>query len=113
MDKIRVLRIIEYVGDRDLVEKLVSESIHGEKIVYKGKLVIKAATMGTYPETLEISTVADNNINLDFLHGHEFYNLLSKFRDYSISLANTVNEIDEIDEIKQYIISKLNSTNLK
>ncbi len=51
MDKVRVLRVIEYAGERDRVETLVANSIHGEKQV--GGLTIKAATIGTYPEILE------------------------------------------------------------
>ena len=52
MDKIRVLRIIEYVGPRDWVEKTVEKSIHGTKAMDNGA-VIRAATIGGYPEILE------------------------------------------------------------
>lgn len=56
MDTIRVLRIIEYVGPRDLVEQQVGRSLHGNRYGAKsehGMVVIRAATIGTYPEVLE------------------------------------------------------------
>lgn len=53
MDKIRVLRVIEYVGPRDRVEFVVSRSIQGEKDAGEG-LIIRAATIGAYPEILEV-----------------------------------------------------------
>ena len=31
MDIVRVLRVIEYVGPRDLIEKQIEHSIHGTK----------------------------------------------------------------------------------
>ena len=49
---VRVFRIIEYVGPRDWVERTVQNSIHGTKNVGPGS-VIKAVTIGTYPEILE------------------------------------------------------------
>lgn len=52
MDIVRVLRVIEYVGPRDRVEDVVAKSIHGEKDAGYG-LVIKAATIGVYPEILK------------------------------------------------------------
>lgn len=51
MDTVRVLRVIEYVGPRDRVERVVSMSIHGEKDVGDG-LLIRAATIGAYPEII-------------------------------------------------------------
>ena len=53
MDIVRVLRIIEYSGPRDRVEDTVSKSIFGTKDAGNG-LTIKAATIGSYPEILEI-----------------------------------------------------------
>lgn len=52
MDKIRVLRIIEYVGSRERVEETVRQSIQGDKVMID--LTIRAATIGTYPEILEV-----------------------------------------------------------
>jgi hypothetical protein len=49
-DIVRVLRIIEYVGPRDQVEKQVARSLHGERQI--GNMVIRVATIGTYPEVL-------------------------------------------------------------
>lgn len=51
-DVIRVLRVIEYTGPRDKVEDQVARSLHGEKRL-SGGLVIRAATVGSYPELLE------------------------------------------------------------
>jgi hypothetical protein len=51
MDKIRVLRVIEYVGPRDQVEKQIALSIHGDKIVHD--MTIRVATVGVFPEILE------------------------------------------------------------
>lgn len=50
-ETVRVLRVLEYVGPRDRVEEVVARSIHGERDAGKG-LVIRAATVGTYPEIL-------------------------------------------------------------
>lgn len=55
-DIVRVLRIVEYTGPRDAVEAQVSRSIHGQ-VMYpglnKGQVIIRAATIGLYPELLE------------------------------------------------------------
>lgn len=50
MDIVRILRVIEYVGPRDKIEKQVADSIHGEKRF--NDCVIKAATIGVYPDIL-------------------------------------------------------------
>ena len=51
-DIVRVLRVIEYVGSREWVETQVKGSLHGERKGI-GDVIIKAATIGTYPEILE------------------------------------------------------------
>lgn len=51
-DQVRVLRVIEYVGDRSAVEACVKASIHGEVEVKGRGYTIRAATIGTYPELL-------------------------------------------------------------
>lgn len=51
-DIVRVLRVIEYVGPRSRVEVAVQHSVNGTKDVGKG-LIIRAATIGAYPEVLE------------------------------------------------------------
>jgi hypothetical protein len=53
MDKIRVLRVIEYEGDRDAVEEQVRVSLHGERKGMHGRCTIRAATIGLYPEILQ------------------------------------------------------------
>ena len=49
-DKVRVLRVVEYVGDRNAVESEVTRAIHGERVIEgrDGTVLIKAATLG-YP----------------------------------------------------------------
>lgn len=50
-DKVRVLRIIEYTGERAIVERTVSRSLHGSHTF--GGITIRAATLGEFPEILE------------------------------------------------------------
>lgn len=52
MDTVRVVRILEYVGPRLEVEETLKRSIQGEKRVGNGT-VIRAATLGTFPEILQ------------------------------------------------------------
>lgn len=61
MDIVRVLRIVEIIGPRDLVERQVASSLHGERHGAKsdfGQVVIRAATIGEYPEILEQAVAA-------------------------------------------------------
>ncbi len=58
-DIIRVLRVIEYVGERSAIEEVVSKSIHGVKQYdhrlengSKASVTIRAGTVGLYPELL-------------------------------------------------------------
>lgn len=51
-DIVRVLRIIEYVGEREAVEKNIATSITGTKIISKN-LTVNVATIGSYPEILK------------------------------------------------------------
>lgn len=51
-DTVRVTRIVEYVGLRSLVEEQVKGSIHGTKVVSKGRLTIRATTLGEYPDII-------------------------------------------------------------
>lgn len=51
-DTIRILRVIEYVGPRGVVEDQVARSLHGQKSLPNG-VVIRAATVGAYPEILQ------------------------------------------------------------
>lgn len=55
MEKVRVLRIIEYVGERDWVEetlKFSSVPLNGTKHINKSN-VIKSAIIDTFPELLD------------------------------------------------------------
>jgi hypothetical protein len=49
-DTVRVLRVVEYIGDRSAVEEAVNKSLHEERqcVGY----VVRAATLGNYPEIL-------------------------------------------------------------
>jgi len=59
-DRIRVLRVLEYEGPRGLVESTIERSIQGLKEF--GKLTIRAATVGNYPEILtQMDEVIDDN----------------------------------------------------
>jgi hypothetical protein len=54
MEKVRVLRVIEYVGSKEWVEQQVEQSIHGIKKIKQphGGGEIRVATIGVYPELL-------------------------------------------------------------
>ena len=60
MERIRVLRIIEYTGERKFVEDLVERAIQGTKTFQPfgstEPLIIRVATLGTYPEILYSDT---------------------------------------------------------
>lgn len=51
-DIIRVLRVLEYVGERSEVENALKRSIKGTRIV-NTKLTINAATIGDFAEILK------------------------------------------------------------
>lgn len=56
-DIVRVLRILEYVGPRDWVEKTLSQGgvpARGEHRVAQHNGVIRSAVLGDYPEILEV-----------------------------------------------------------
>jgi len=63
MDNVRILRIIEYTGPRDVVELQVAKSIHGEKRI--GGVVIRATTLGEFPEIMEIYQTTSRPPNCD------------------------------------------------
>ncbi len=53
-DKVRVLRVIEYVGERELVEKQISKSLRdGTHSKWTPGMSIKIATVGDFPEMFE------------------------------------------------------------
>lgn len=53
---LRVLRLLEYVGERALVERTLEKSIKGTLVVQQGAdrppLVIRSATLGDFPEVM-------------------------------------------------------------
>jgi hypothetical protein len=58
-DVVRVVRIVEYIGQRDVVESVVAKSIQGEKYALVkdagqtvGGIMIRVATLGKYPDIL-------------------------------------------------------------
>ena len=57
-DQIRILRVVEYSGPREAVESQVSNSIHGVRVVGNG-VIIKAATIGTFPEVLDQANLVE------------------------------------------------------
>jgi hypothetical protein len=52
MDKIRVLRVIEYIGDREWVEKTLEKSIHGTWKLPNNR-EIRVATIGDFAEIIQ------------------------------------------------------------
>lgn len=57
MDKVRVLRVVEYIGTREWVERTVARSLHGTMVLKDGE--IRAATVGAYPEVLSAGEAAE------------------------------------------------------
>jgi len=53
MDKVRVIRVIEYIGPRDMIEDQLSKSIMGDKYIKETDILIRTATIGQFPEILE------------------------------------------------------------
>ena len=58
MDTVRVLRLIEYEGPRDLMEKQLAKSLHGTRIgmcskEYPDGIRITAVTLDQFPQILE------------------------------------------------------------
>lgn len=56
-DTVRVLRVLEYVGPRDAVEEMLSRSIQGQQRFWNDTVIVKAATLGTFPEILQPARV--------------------------------------------------------
>ena len=66
-DIVRVLRLVQYVGPRVLVEEQVHSSIHGTRLVMAGRakdtgltlgVLVTAVTIGEFPETLPVGATA-------------------------------------------------------
>lgn len=76
-DRVRVLRLIEYEGDRDVVEEQIAKSIQGTHIIPRANrnpLRITAVTLGVYPDVIEPAravafpkAVEDSQRAIDFL----------------------------------------------
>lgn len=56
--QVRVLRLIEFAGERDAVMDQVRQSIHGTVEVRQGKVLVTAVTLHEYPEVLKIARSA-------------------------------------------------------
>jgi len=54
---VRVLRIVEYVGPRAGVEQEVAMALHGTKHIGKTGIMIRATTLGEYPERVAVTAV--------------------------------------------------------
>ena len=52
-DTVRVLRIIDYVGPRSLIEKQIKNSLHGERNGVNKSVTIRATTLGEFPEIMQ------------------------------------------------------------
>jgi hypothetical protein len=50
MSRVRVLRLIEYIGEREWVEETTKRSLHGTKVLDRGQIV--GVTIGEFPEEL-------------------------------------------------------------
>ena len=52
-DTIRVLRVLEYVGARDVVEQQLARGLGDGTFHFRhGQLVLRAATVGSFPQIL-------------------------------------------------------------
>lgn len=68
-DTIRVLRVLEYVGPRSVIEQHLKGVVHGERQIGastlagshdpSGKAVVRAATLGLVPDILEVGKVEE------------------------------------------------------
>lgn len=75
-DVVRVLRIIEYVGDRLLVENQLKSSVHGFKQIHrrsiaKPGLYINVRTISAFPDILTEAERANLEEHIDRLADNE------------------------------------------
>ena len=81
-DIVRVIRIVQYVGPRESVEKQIAKSIQGSQICgpREGPIVISAITLGIFPETLNYqdaltfeawSKVQQDALKSELFHGEK------------------------------------------
>lgn len=99
MDTIRVLRLIEYVGPRDAVEKCVSGSINGTRIIHNGDKTfrIRIVTLGEVSEILGPLTSIDTAIAsltpkelVLAMSDQQFRWIVSKIEDEELSIADDI-----------------------
>jgi hypothetical protein len=65
-DRVRVLRLVEYEGPRNLVEAQILNSIHGTRMTCQGRVRITAVTLDQFPEVLEKArTIEDVRVSDD------------------------------------------------
>ena len=60
MDTVRVLRVIEYIGPRDVIERHLKNCIYGTKVYKaqtKDRFEVRAATIGLTPDIIEMGKV--------------------------------------------------------
>jgi len=67
MDRVRVLRIIEYEGPRDWVEATLEEAFQGTRRMEPGRF-IRVVTIGTFPEIMEERVRITHRCNSLYLH---------------------------------------------
>lgn len=62
-DIVRILRIVEYIGPREAIEKQIENSIHGTRRFDHrlGPVTINAVTIGEFPEILERASAKCEN----------------------------------------------------
>lgn len=56
--QVRVLRLVEFAGEREAVEQQVRQSIHGTVDVRNGAVIVTAVTLHEYPEILQVARMA-------------------------------------------------------
>lgn len=56
--QVRVLRLVEFAGERADVEQQVRQSIHGTVDARNGRVIITAVTLHEYPEILQVARMA-------------------------------------------------------
>ena len=69
MDKIRVIRVLEYVGERKWVEALLAQrGIKGTRVIENGG-IIREAIVGDFPEIVEEETEVITRDEVSDRHG--------------------------------------------
>jgi len=98
MDTIRVIRIYEFVGPRNIVESTIAKSILGEKRITKqqgGPLMIRAATLGTFPEILNSDEESNYSLRMYACGYNENVNEYAMFAGPFDSLDSAIQVIPD------------------